>query len=186
MYRIRRAINMAILTMVIKPLVQRRLSKSRRDVVARARMAVSDRLGAALPADLLENPALAAIGSRVLALEAPRVENQRSRLRWLAIAVIVAAATMLTAFALSAIVRRLSKARAAQATDQLQEPVTQPQEPPARVKEPVVIPIEVPAQEGAAETRGLMADQTAVDEAVAEDEETELAEPARETSPAEA
>lgn len=136
MDRMRSAIVAAMLATAI-----RLIASLRRVAQERGGSAARERVGAAIPAALLESPALIALSTRMLRPEARPALGQRGPIRWLLLAIVVAVIASVSALAISVVVRRRRRARLADA-------VAEAVAPPV---EPFVIPIEVPLKPGAVE-----------------------------------
>ena len=150
MMRIRRALDAAILAVVIRILTSR-LNADRRELtlsqhpsaVEQARSLTADRAQALWATALTEVPALFSIAARLPAATIPAAviegRRRRSTVRTLLVAVTVAAITTAIAFTIAALVRRRRASRAPVSVT----PVATTTLP----KEPVVIPIVVSLEE---------------------------------------
>jgi hypothetical protein len=140
MDRIPETLDVAELAERLRPLAHqtseslRQMTEGLRATIDRARTAVADRVEAEMPIVLLERPAALALTTRRLTLEpsvAP-VRGGRSPVRWLLVAIAVAALATLGAVVLVTIVRQLQGSRR---EGPVAQPVTQPAE---RIAIPIV------------------------------------------------
>jgi hypothetical protein len=142
---IRRAIDAAIVAVLIKPLTRHVVASLRRSTVDQARVALSDRAQAMLPAALLESPALLALTARMLPPEPVPVRDRQSLLRGLLLAAVLAAVATGLAVTVAALLRSRRASRGAG--------VSTP------IVAPVVIPVSAPPEEPAAEPAAAAADE---------------------------